>query len=341
MRFLVAGELNLDLILRNYLSFPALGQETLVEDVTLTLGSSSAICAAGLAKLGNTVIFTGKVGMDSWGELCLESLAKLGVDASRVMRDAGVKTGITVSITSPRDRAMVTYLGAMATMRAEEIGARGLDGFDHLHVASVFLQRALRPGLKALLALAHARGLTTSLDPGFDPEEKWGRDVIDLLAEVDVFLPNEVELRGLTGFSDPEQGLRALENDRTLTVAKLGSDGCAVLENGTLMRVPAFPVEPVDTTGAGDSFNAGLLHCVVAQALLPAAPALLPAQTSGQATPRSIAGRREDGAPTGQSPLRQALRFAAACGALSTLAAGGTGAQATEEQAKAFLKSRG
>ena len=125
MRFLVAGELNLDLVLQNYLSFPALGQETLVEDVTLTLGSSGAICAAGLAKLGNTVTFTGKVGCDSWGDQCLESLARLNVDNSRVMRDATVKTGITVSISSPRDRAMVTYLGALAAMRAEESSFRG------------------------------------------------------------------------------------------------------------------------------------------------------------------------------------------------------------------------
>jgi sugar/nucleoside kinase (ribokinase family) len=305
VRYLVAGELNLDLILRNYLSFPALGQETLVEDVTLTLGSSSAICAAGLAKLGNFVAFTGKLGVDSWGDLCVESLTRLGVDASRVMRDAGVKTGLTVSITSPRDRAMVTYLGAMATMRAAEINAGGLDGFDHLHVSSVFLQRALRPELPQLLALAHARGLTTSLDPGFDPEEQWGRDVIEMLAEVDVFLPNEVELRGLTGLSDPEQGLRALENGRTLMVAKLGGDGCAALKGGKLVRVAAYPVQTVDTTGAGDSFNAGFLH----------------------------AWRRK-------ATFEDALRFGAACGAISTQGTGGTTTQATEEQANEFLQRR-
>lgn len=302
MKFLVAGELNLDLVLQNYLSFPALGQETLVEDVTLTLGSSSAICAAGLAKLGNEVTFTGKLGCDTWGDLCIESLARLGVDHSRVMRDSAVKTGITVILTAPGDRAMVTYLGAMATMRAEEISTAGFDGFDHLHVSSVFLQRALRPDLKGLLAQARASGLTTSHDPGFDPEQKWGRDVIDLLSEVDVFLPNESELAGLTGYSDPERGLRELENGHTLTVAKLGRDGCAVLDEGQFVRVPAFRVQTVDTTGAGDSFNAGFLH----------------------------AWRRK-------APLATALRFGAACGAISTQAAGGTTAQATEEQANAFL----
>jgi sugar/nucleoside kinase (ribokinase family) len=303
MRILVAGELNLDLVLQNYLSFPTLGQETLVEDVTLTLGSSSAICAAGLAKLGNEVSFTGKLGCDSWGDECLRHLARLRVDSSRVMPDAAVKTGITVSISGPRDRAMVTYLGAMAAMRAEEILSRGFDGFNHFHAASVFLQRALRPDLKELLAAAHERGLTTSIDPGFDPEEKWGRDIIDLLVNVDVFLPNEVEMQGLTGTRDVEQALRSLQNGHTLTVAKLGRDGCATFENGRVVRVAAFPVQPVDTTGAGDSFNAGFLHSWLRKA-----------------------------------PLRDALGFAAACGAISTQGVGGTAAQATEEQAKAFLE---
>jgi len=189
------------------------------------------------------------------------------------------------------------------------------------------------------LAQAHAHGLTTSLDPGFDPEEKWGRDVIDLLAEVDVFLPNEVELLGLTGLRDPERGLRALENGRTLTVAKLGSDGCAVLENGTLMRVPAFPVEPVDTTGAGDSFNAGFLHAWLGE---PGSPtSTTGVDVASGRTGERASGRSVFGLPAGSARLRNALRFAAACGALSTLAAGGTGAQATEEQAKAFLESRG
>lgn len=302
MKILVAGELNLDLVLQNYLSFPALGQETLVEDVTLTLGSSSAICAAGLARLGNSVTFTGKLGRDSWGDECVRHLTRLNVDSSRVMRDAAVKTGITVSISGPRDRAMVTYLGAMEAMRAEEIIGPGLEGFQHFHVASVFLQRALRPDLKNLLAAAQERGLTTSVDPGFDPEQKWGRDIVDLLVNADLFLPNEVELEGLTGTRDVEQALRMLDNGRTLTVAKLGREGCATLENGKLVRMPAFPVQPVDTTGAGDSFNAGFLHQWLRKA-----------------------------------PLGEALRFAAACGAISTQGAGGTTAQATEEQAKAFL----
>jgi len=303
MRILIAGELNVDLVLQNYHSFPAVGTEVLVDDVTLTLGSSSAICAAGLARLGNAVTFAGRVGADSWGELCLNRLSAFGIDSSRVITDRTVKTGITVSITSPRDRALVTYLGSIAASVAEDFPDQCFDGFDHLHAASFFLQKALRPGLKRVLAAASRHGLTTSLDPGFDPDEQWGRDLLDVLGEVDIFLPNEVELERVTGVKDRDEALRAQANGRTLTVAKLGSEGCAAMVDGQIVKAPAFQVKTVDTTGAGDSFNAGFLHAWLRK-----------------------------------RPLADAMVFAAACGALSTLGSGGTTSQPTEEEALEFLK---
>jgi sugar/nucleoside kinase (ribokinase family) len=119
---------------------------------------------------------------------------------------------------------------------------------------------------------------------------------------VDVFLPNETELAAITRNPDREAALRSLENGRTLTIAKLGADGCLALSNGSLVSIPAFPVISLDTTGAGDSFNAGFLHAWL---------------------------RSEE--------LAGALRFAAACGALSTLQSGGTTGQPTEEQTRQFM----
>ena len=116
MKILIAGELNPDLILRNYQTFPELGKEVLVEDLDLTLGSSSAICAVGLAKLGDSVTFAATVGADPYGDFCTGALARAGVDVSLVQHRADLKTGITVSITSSRDRALVTYLGAIASL---------------------------------------------------------------------------------------------------------------------------------------------------------------------------------------------------------------------------------
>lgn len=197
---------------------------------------------------------------------------------------------------------MLTYLGSIAALRASDVSDECLSMHRHLHVSSFFLQRALRPGLKSLLARAHATGLTTSIDPGFDPDEAWGKDLIDTLDEVDVFLPNEVELRAISGKRNWTEALQSLDNGRTLTVAKLGPDGCMTLDRGEIVSVPAFTVLPIDTTGAGDTFNAGFLHCWL----------------SG-------------------SGVRDAMRFGAACGALSTLGLGGTANQPTDAQAREFM----
>lgn len=302
MKVLVAGELNADLVLQGYSSFPALGMEVLVEDASLTLGSASAICASALARLGNEVSLIGKAGEDAWGDLCIRSLADAGVDCSLIQRDAALKTGITVSLSSAQDRALVTYLGAITALRAQDIRDETLAQFAHLHVSSFFLQRGLRPGLKGVLARAHAQGLTTSLDPGFDPENEWESDLMDVLSEIDIFLPNEVELASLTREQELGTALGMLKNGRTLTVAKLGKNGCAALENGCVLAIPAFPVKPVDTTGAGDTFNAGFLH----------------------------AWKRGESIP-------EAMRFGAACGAVSTLAAGGTSRQPSVKEAHDFM----
>lgn len=304
-RVLVAGEINVDLLLQGYRTFPAPGREVLVDDLHVALGSASAILAAGLAKLGRPVLFVGLAGEDIWGEYCLSAMRAGGIDVTPVRCDAAIKTGVTVSITSPSDRALVTYLGSIAALVADDIDDELLREADHLHVSSYFLQQGLRPGCRNLFARAGRHGLTTSLDPGFDPAERWGPDLVDTLREVDVFLPNEVELQGITGQADPIDALTSLENGRTLTVAKLGSRGSVTRSGREIVAMPAFTVTPIDTTGAGDSFNAGFLH----------------AWLEGQ----SIEG---------------ALALGGACGALSTLRLGGTGGQPTLQEAEAFVKAQ-
>jgi sugar/nucleoside kinase (ribokinase family) len=304
MRILIAGELNVDLVLQNFETFPALGKEVLVEDASLTLGSASAICAAGFVKLGDDVILVAKLGLDALGDFCMEALARLEIDCSWILRDESIKTGITVSITSRDDRALVTYLGSIAALRLNEIPEATFRTCTHLHVSSFFLQRALRSDLKSLFAKAHQNGLTTSLDPGFDPSQRWARDVIEVLDEVDVFLPNEIELAAITGIRDRDDALKALQNGRTLVVAKLGADGCIAMEDGDVVSVPGFLITPLDTTGAGDSFNAGFLHTW-------------------------LSGKN----------LVESMRFASACGALSTQGLGGTASQPSEIEANQLIRS--
>ena len=303
-RILIVGEINPDLVLRGD-AFPAAGKEVTVDDFVMTLGSASAICAMGLARLGDPVSFVGRVGADPWGEYCIDTMRGAGIDVTGVVRDPALKTGVTVSITSSRDRALVSFIGAIGALRAADVTDDAFAGASHLHVSSYFLQEGLRPGCRSLFARAHAAGLTTSLDPGFDPSERWGNDLLETLAEVDLFFPNDVEVRAITRTDAVPDALRRLAGGRTRTIAKLGALGCATLaDDGRVLRAPSYSVEAVDTTGAGDSFNAGFLHAWLAR-----------------------------------RPLEECLRWGAACGSLSTRGLGGTARQPSAEEAERLLRS--
>ena len=301
-RILVVGEINVDLIFRHCHALPAPGKEVLADDFIVTPGSSSMICAMGLARLGNPVAFHGKLGVDSWGDYCLRALGDAGIEVASIRQDAALKTGVTVSLSTPHDRALVTYPGAITALRADEVDDRLLAAADHLHVSSYYLQSALRPGCRELFARAHAAGLSTSLDPGFDPKQAWAPDLLDTLREVDLFLPNELELAAIAGHGSLLDCLGVLDNGRTRTVVKRGRSGCATLDGDHLLEVPAFAMESVDSTGAGDSFDAGFLH----------------AWLRGW-------------------PLHDCLRWGSACGSLSTRGAGGTTMQARVDEVQALV----
>lgn len=302
---LVAGEINADLIFAGCEGVPAFGREILATGFRQGPGSSSMICAMGLARLGEPVRFAGVAGEDSWGDDCIDALLAAGIDTSAVRRDANLRTGVTVALSAAHDRALVTFPGAIAALRAEDIDDAVLAQTGHLHVASYYLQDALRPGLPALFARARALGVTVSLDPGFDPSRRWDTGIVELLPLVDVFLPNAMEACAITGADTPERALVALSNGHARIVVKCGGDGCLSHDDdGRPLALPAFPVEAVDSTGAGDSFDAGFLH----------------------------AWRRA-------LPLTECLRWGSICGALSTRGIGGTASQATAEEVRQRLAS--
>jgi sugar/nucleoside kinase (ribokinase family) len=304
-RILVVGEINVDFVFKGCHAAPTLGREVLADDFVMTPGSSSMICAMGLARLGNPVTFHGRLGSDASGKFCLQALQDAGVDVSSLHPDPALRTGVTASLSTSQDRALVTFPGAMAELRMEEIEDHWLEKVDHLHVSSYYLQKALRPGCRKLFARAAEAGLSTSLDPGFDPEQRWEGDLLDTLNQVDIFLPNEEELLAITGCSDIKQALMAVQNGRTQTVVKRGRQGCASLREDQWLNVPAYAVDAVDSTGAGDSFDAGFLH----------------------------AWLRE-------WPWLNCMQWGSACGSLSTRGIGGTTRQASVSEALALMAER-
>ena len=148
----IAGEINLDLILYGLPEQMPVERELLATGFQVTLGSSSAIVAHNLASLGLKVGFVTRVGPDELGKLALERLAESGVDLSEVQFSAGtLGTGVTVLLPHAKERHILTYLGTMAEMTADDLPMEYLTSSRHFHLSSLYLQRALQPGLAALL----------------------------------------------------------------------------------------------------------------------------------------------------------------------------------------------
>jgi sugar/nucleoside kinase (ribokinase family) len=309
---LVLGDVNPDLVLSDAAMDVAFGQaETLVDHAELTIGGSGAIMACGAARLGLRTALIGLVGADQFGEFMLRAVSECGVDVSGVTVSDEVRTGLTVVLARPDDRAILTFPGAIAAMTAGRVDAELLARARHVHVASFFLQTALVPGLAALLRSARAHGATTSVDPNWDPAQRWDGGLLELLGEVDVLLPNAAEARRLAGVSGVQAAAVQLAAAGPLVAVKLGAEGAVAAPaggEGELVRATPperarDPVDAVDAVGAGDAFDAGLL-C-----------ALLDDQ-----------------------PLGVALAFACACGTLSMRAGGGTAAQPTLAEARAVTR---
>jgi sugar/nucleoside kinase (ribokinase family) len=312
---LVLGDVNPDVVVTD--ADPRFGQhERLVRSIELTIGGSAGIMAAGAARLGLRVGLVGVMGDDTLGRFMLAELRARGVDVAACRIDRTRPTGASVVLTRGTDRAILTATGTIADLTEGDVPAGLIESARHVHVASYFLQAGLWAGLPDLLRRARAAGTGVSVDPNWDPHGSWDAGLVDLLPLIDVFLPNEPEARLMTGGGDatalgPDptaaaeaaRRLRALGQDRVVVAVKRGGDGVLAIDrDGSLIEVPAYPVEVVDTVGAGDAFDAGFLAAWL------------------------------DGRPVGEC-----LASGVVCGALSTRAAGGTASQATRDELEAAL----
>jgi len=299
----VVGELNLDLILSGLPPELELEREHLAKDLTITLGSSSAIFTHNLALLGNRVGFSSAIGSDALGEIALQFLRDSGTDVSGVRRFAGKLTGLTTILPTGTQRYILTYPGTMFEMGFDHLDLDYILDARHLHLSSYYLHRALRPQIPELFRAAKAAGLTTSLDTNDDPEDAWADDLQNVLPYVDVLLPNERELCRIAHTEDPDRAMESVVEQVPLLVVKRGRAGAVAWRGSERYRVEAFPVESVDSVGAGDSFDAGFVH-------------------------QFIRG----------GSIEECLKFASLTGALSTTRAGGIEAFRNAEHRERFLR---
>ncbi|MGW6601824.1 carbohydrate kinase family protein [Streptomyces sp. NPDC055036] len=320
---LVIGDANPDIVLGPLDAPLAFGQrEQLVDTGLLTLGGSAAIMACGAARLGLKVAFAGRVGDDDAGRFVRTALNSRGVDTDALCVDPGLPTPLTVVVTrGDGDRTILTSPGTLPATGPDDVPEALLTGSRHVHAASYFLLPKLADALPELLATARAHGATTSLDTNDDPSGEWAPGRIDAtLAVTDFLLPNAQEalaLASAAGSPDTAAGsfasagsleaaAGALAARGPRVVVKNGADGALVHDGRTPLRTPGIPARPLDTVGAGDSFDAGFIAALL----------------RGLST-------------------AEALEFAAACGALSTRAHGGTTAQPTWDEARTALARNG
>lgn len=306
---LVLGEINPDIVVAAEDVGPVFGQvERVVDAIRLTIGSSSAIFAAGAARLGLRTGFFGVVGDDPFGHYMLEAMAERGIDVSACVIDPTRPTGASVILAAPHDRAILTAVGTIDALDVDALPPDLLRRARHVHVGSYFFQRTSRDRLPAFFRTAHAAGLTTSFDCNWDPEDRWDGGIDAMLRVTDVFFPNAAEatrIARLDGVVDAarelvRRGSDAAPRIRGLTVAvKQGAEGALVVSSNECIELPALPVQPVDTTGAGDSFDAGFLYGWL-----------------------------------GGWSLRDCLELGIVCGSISTLEVGGTVGQPTLERAR-------
>ena len=256
----LAGETNLDLILYGLPEQMPVDRELLASKFEFTLGGSSSILAHNLSKLGSKVGFSTQVGRDEMGSLAVERLREARLDLSHVTVREEKTTGITLVLPHGAHRHILTHLGVMAEMTVGDLDLAYISSSSHFHLSSLFLQTALQAGMPALFSTLKQAGLTLSLDTNDDPHDKWGGVLDELIDRVDVLLPNEEEVQQITQQPTLEQALQALEDRVPVVVVKCGPRGAIVQQGRTRTLVEAPRVHPVDTIGAGDSFNAGFLH---------------------------------------------------------------------------------
>jgi sugar/nucleoside kinase (ribokinase family) len=279
----VLGDCNPDVLVLGDDVTPAFGQqEKLVGSISLVIGGSAAITAVAAARLGLSVALAAAVGADPAGRFMLDQLSAEGVDVDAVVVRDEVPTGMTVALSRGGDRAILTALGAVASLTAAEVPASLLAGARHVHAGSWFLlEDSLGPGLAGLFAAARSSGATTSLDTNWDPAERWtGEHLTAAIAATDLLLPNEAEALRLSSTLSLDEAAGKLTTGGTRLVVKLGERGalCAERSGGAdgpaRYQVSLPPVIPADTTGAGDCFNAGLIAGLIDGMDLPRAATL-------------------------------------------------------------------
>lgn len=259
----VTGNIVADCLLRPVDKMPAWGTTTYVDSISMRMGGNGAAAAYAAAMMGVPTRLAGAVGDDPFGDFVRSRLQTAGVDLSALRVLEGVSTATTVGlIHSSGERLFLHDPGASSKLSPDDVlfDAESVAGCGVFHYASIFCLPAMRRRSLELLEGARNAGLTISLDTDWDTEGRWMEEFAPLCPLIDYLFVNQQEGKMLTGSAEPELIARFFqERGVGNVVVKMGPRGCEVFAADERFASPAYAVEAVDTTGAGDCFCGGFL----------------------------------------------------------------------------------
>ncbi|MFC9257493.1 carbohydrate kinase family protein [Amycolatopsis thailandensis] len=254
----VVGDVGLDVVARHEGPIPHGGD--IRAKVHFTSGGAGANTALWLRSEEVETTLVARIGDDSGGRMVKTELEAAGVRCEFAVDPGEPTFCVVVLVDGAGERSMLADRAANAKFSPEDVTEAALAGASHLHLSGyVLLYPSSRPAALASLAAAKKAGLTTSVDPQAATLITDPAGFLDDVRGVDLLMPNTSELVALTGSSDPEAAKELLDYVGEVVVTA-GLDGASWVDaSGTITSVPAQPAECVDSTGAGDAFDAGVL----------------------------------------------------------------------------------
>ena len=259
MDVLSLGIYVVDVLGRPIDQFPEKGKLALFDELEIHTGGCANNTAIALARLGISAGAMGKVGADAFGNLILQGLRDNGVNAAGMRQDTDVSTSFTfVAIASDGERTFYHYIGANGELGEADLNWELIRTVKILHIAGALVMPRLDGAPMAnVLRTAKALGITTSLDTAYDATGKWMETLEPCLPYVDIFMPSIVEAQHLTGLSDYREIAQVLRGNYDIDTLIINGSYATTPEAEHL--APAYPVDVVDATGAGDAYAAGFL----------------------------------------------------------------------------------
>jgi len=251
---LIPGLYFCDIVFTGIPGFPALGTEVFTEGLNVVPGGVLNT-VVGLTRLGVRVAWLSALGSDFFSQFAAENARANSVDLSQVVFTGQPLRRVTVAMSYPHDRAFLTHIDPPPDLIPRICDALENVPFGHLHFTGLLVDERMPP----LIHACHARGITVSMDCQHRPHTLAEPLVQSIIGGLDLFLPNAVEAQRLTQTATLDEAAAVLRALVPYLVVKDGPRGAHAWHAGGYFHAPAINVDPVDTTGAGDLFNAGFL----------------------------------------------------------------------------------